>query len=573
MGKPPAPEPTPTPRPRRKWLRRLGVAALAGGVLLVIAGGLLFTPAAGVILRPKLEKELGVQAIGGSLRLDLGGDIIIRNVTFRTPQGPDNPKGDAARFLTIERGQILLWWRGKLRGQSLVRRVEVFDASVRLTKPFDDFDLNILAIEPPERKGSAGGQLPSIIVHKASVLLGEHNADGNITELRTLPMVFSLRASRSQAGAYDVTAFEDPSLSTSAKPIRFEGKIGPDGFSGKVGGIDMADFPPTTIPQQLREVYTELSVGGRTRGATVRYDQALDVLELVLDFQESSPFPAPFTEDSSIAAQLNLRLPVPTDEQGTLRPLIPASGSGLIRLVQRPAPRTGQIVPWRSVQAPPEPGEPTPGKRTLMIEGRLRSTIEDARASIDVNMWLGGAEPLYEFEVATLEPYTMGPDTPWLRRPAPVLQKISHIIDLLQPAGTLSFHARASQVAEGHGVRQQVKGSGTLRNGSMRFEYFPYPVQNVNGGIELDNGRISLVGLRGSTPSGAQVLASTTISLDQIATGVDVDVRAFGVPYDDTMRETLDAVAPEIREIILNEAALAELKRSGLIRSPDQPGR
>lgn len=557
----------------RWWLKRL-LAVVALVVLMAVAGaGLLLTPAAGVIIRPQLERALGVRAEGGSLRLNLSGDIVIRNVTFLTPEGPGQPQGDAARFLTINRGQILLWWRAKLRGQALVRRVEVFDSSVRLTKPLDDFDLNILAIEPPQGDGAASQPLPSIVVHKASVLLGEHNADGDVSELRTLAMIFSLRASREQEGAYDVTAVEDAALSSSVKPIRFEGRIGPDGFSGKLGSIDLADFPPETIPQQLRDAYTDLAAGGRTRGATVRYDQALDVLELVLDFQQSSPFPAPFSDDSTIAAELNLRLPVPTDEQGTLQPLIPASGSGLMRLVQRPSPRTSQIVPWRSLQAPAEPGEPGPGKRTLMIQGRLQSTIEDARVSLDVNMWLGGAEPLYEFEVATLEPYSMGPETAWLGRPAPVLGKISQIVELLQSRGTVSLFARASQVADGNGVRQQVAGSGTLRNGSLRFKYFPYPVQNVSGSLEIDNGRISLVGLRGNTPSGAQVLASTTITLDKVATGVEVDVRAFGVPYDNTMRETLDRIAPEIREIILNESALAELRSQGLVRGQNQPGR
>lgn len=557
----------------RRWVRRLLLGFVMLGLLALGGAGLLLTPAAGVILRPQLEQALGVRAHGGSLRLNLSGDVVIRNVTFLTPEGSNKPRGEAARFLTIDRGQILLWWRARLRGQALVRRVEVFDASVRLTKPVDDFDLNILAIEPPQGGTGPSGPLPSIVVHRASVLLGEHNAEGDIAELRTLPMVFSLRASRDMDGAYDVTAVEDAALSTSARPIRFEGRIGPDGFSGKLGSIDMSDFPPHTIPQQLRDVYAELAVGGRTRGATVRYDQALDVLELVLDFQDASPLPAPFADDSDISAELKLRLPVPTDEQGTLRPLIPASGSGILRLVQRPSPRTNPIVPWRNLQAPPEPGEPEAGKRTLMIEGRLSSTIEDARVSLDVNLWLGGAEPLYKFEIATLEPYAMGPDSAWLRRPAPVLSKISQIVDLLQSGGTVSLFARASQIAEGNGVRQQVSGSGTIRNGSLRFRYFPYPVQNVSGSLEIENGRIGLVGLRGNTPSGAQVLASTTITLDEVATGVDVDVRAFGVPYDDTMRDTLDRVAPEIREIILNESALAQLNAEGLIRGPRQSGR
>jgi hypothetical protein len=557
---------------RRRWFWRFTWLSLALGVLGATVLGMLFTPAAGVVLRPKLEQELGVRTEGGTLRLDLGGDIIIRNVTFSTPPGEGAPVGDAAEFLTIKHGRILLWWRGKLRGQSLVRRVEVFDADVTISKPIDDFDLNILAIKPPAG-GGGGGPLPSILVHRARVLLGEHDRLGEVIELRTLPMVASLRSSRDEPGAYNVTAFEDPKLSASAKPLRFEGRLGPSGFSGRLGGIDMADFPPQTIPAQLRETYTELAMGGRTRGATVRYDRELDVLELVLDFQETSPFPAPFAEDSDIPARLDLRIPVPTDEAGSLAPLIPASGSGQLRLVQRPAPTRGGGVAWMAIQAPQEPGETGPGKRTFMIEGRLDSTIEDADVNIGMRLWLGGATPLYEFEVATAEPYEFDLATPWLHRPSPVLEKVSKILDMLEPAGTVSLIARVAQVADGQGVRQSVEGRGSIRDASMRFEHFPYPVGGVSGSIELDDGQIRLVGLRGVTPSGSQVLASTTITLDPVATGVDVDVRAFGVPYDDTLRQTLDQVAPEIREIILNEDALASAYREGLIRKPGQSGR
>ncbi|OAB63729.1 hypothetical protein AY599_04685 [Leptolyngbya valderiana BDU 20041] len=568
--------PQATPRARlRRWFVRfvllMCLAAIAGAVAI----GLLLTPAAGVILRPKLEQELGVRVEGGSLKLDMGGDIIIEGVTFRTPEPTDalDPRGEASRFLHVKRGRILLGWRGKLRGGALVRRVEIFDANVRLTKPLEDFDLNILAVEPPTSQSAGAGSLPSIIVHHASVLLGEHDGSGNIFELRTLPIVASLRSSRESPGAFDVTAFEDAKLSTSVKPLRFEGQLGPDGFSGTLGGIDMADFPPDTIPLQLREVYEELRVGGRTRGATVRYDQSTDVLELVLDFQASSAQPAPFEEDSAIDARLDLRVPVPVDEAGTLRPLIPTSGSGRVRLVQRPAPESGDSISWRTLQAPSEPGESSPGKRTLMVEGSLTSTIEDLKVNIDLQLWLGNAEPLYEFQVATLEPYAFTTDAPWLSRPTPVLEKVSQVLEMFEPAGTVSLSARVAQVAQGEGVRQEVSGRGTIRDAGMQFEYFPYPVSGVSGSIEIDDGTIGLMNLRGATRAGTPVAASTIITLDEVATGVDVDVRALGVPYDDTLRQTLDAVAPEIRQIILNEDALANLYTQGLAREPGTPGR
>ncbi|MFI4915721.1 MAG: AsmA-like C-terminal region-containing protein [Phycisphaerales bacterium JB060] len=571
-------EPKTEARPRsrlRRWVWRCAWVLFISGLLGATAVGLLLTPAAGIVLRPKLEQELGVRAEGGTLKLDMGGDIIIRDVTFRTPEPSDEtgPRGEASRFLTVKRGRILLGWRGRLRGGTLVRRVEIFDADVRLTKPLDDFDLNILAIDPPARSGPGGGPLPSILVHHASVLLGEHNSGGDITELRTLPIVASLRNSRETPGAFDVTAYEDPKLSSSSKPLRFEGSVGPEGFSGTLGGLDMVDFPPSTIPMQLRDVYEELQIGGRTRGATLKYDRQTDVLELVLDLQAGSPLPAPFAEDSDIDAHLDIRVPVPVDEAGTLKPLIPTSGSGRLRLVQRPPPESNRGVSWRGVQATAEPGEPGLGKRTFMIEGSLNSTIEDLSVHTDMRLWLGNAEPLYEFEIATLEPYAFSTDAPWLERPTPLIGKISNILGMFEPRGVISLSARAAQVSDGDTVRQEVDGRGTIRDGAMRFEYFPYPIVGVSGSIEIEDGAIRLVGLRGSTPAGTPVIASTTITLDEIATGVEVDAQAFGVPYDDILRQTLDDVAPEIREILLNESALAELYEWGVVRRPGTQGR
>lgn len=555
----------------RRWLVRCLVLALAMVVLSCVGVLLLLTPAAGLVLRPQLESQMGVLLEGGTLRLDSSGDVVIKGVDFRTRPGPGAPVGESSRFLTIEDGRILLGWKGAFRGQPLVRRVDIFDAQVRLSKPVDDFDLNILAIAAP--KGGSGGALPGIVVHRASVLLGEHDSTGAIQALRTLPLSASLRGSRARPGTYDVSAHEVAALSTSVRPLRFEGSLGPDGFSGRLGAFDMADFPPEAIPVQLREFYRELAIGGRARGATLRYDRGSDVLELTLDVLSGATEPAPFPEDSSLDARLDLRLPVPTDEAGTLRPLIPASGSGKVKLVQRPAPEAGRGVAWRDVQAAQEPGEPGLGRRTLMLEAALDSTIEDAHVRLDARVWLGGAEPLYQFTVDTAEPYVFGPDTAWLQRPSPVIGKIREVLAMFEPSGTVEFGARVSQVAHAGGVRQRVEGGGTFRDASMRYEKFPYPVRGITGDIVLDDGQVRLENIKGRTAGGGEALSAVTIRIDEVATGVDVDVQAFNVPYDDTLRQALDDVAPAIRRIALNEDALRGLIARGIVRGPGMPGR
>lgn len=557
----------------RRWLVRCTLLALVLMVLACVGASLLLTPAAGLVLRPQLERQLGVLLEGGTLRLDFSGDVVLKGVGFRTLPGPDAPVGEAARFLTIRDGRIVLGWRKAARGQPLVRRVDIFDADLRVSKPLEDFDLNILAIDPPMADGGAGGTLPGIYVHRAYVVLGEHDPSGHVTALRSLPLSASLRSSLERPGTYDVSAVEIATLSTSTRPLRFEGNLGPNGFSGRLGAFDMADFPPESIPQQLRDFYRELAIGGRTRGATVRYDQSTDVMELTLDVQAGTNEPAPFAEDTGIDARLDLRLPVPTDEAGTLRPLIPASGSGKVKLVQRPAPVGGKGVAWRSVQAADEPGEAGIGRRTLMLEASLTSTIEDARVGLKARVWLGDGEPLYQFDVETLEPYSFGPETAWLHHPSPVIEKVRDVLGTFEPKGTLSGSARVSQVAEGGGVRQRVAGGGTFRDAAMRYEAFPYPVGDVSGDIVLDDGQVRLENIRGKTPSGAAVLGDVTIRIDEVATGVEVDIRAFNVPYDATLKEALDDVSPAIREIALNEDALERLMAQGIVREPGRPGR
>lgn len=557
----------------RRLLVRCSLVLVMLVVLVCVFASLLLTPVAGLVLRPKLEAQLGVRVEGGTLRLDTSGDILLKNVDFLTPHADNAPKGQAARFLTVRDGRIMLGWRGSARGQPLVRRIDIFNAQVRLSKPLEEFDLNILAIDPPQGAGAAVGVLPGIVVHQADIVLGEHDAAGDISVLRSLPITASLRSSRDRPGTYDVTALEIASQSTSVRPLRFEGNLGPDGFSGRLGAFDMADFPPEAIPRQLREFYRELAVGGRARGATLRYDQISDVLEVSLDVQAHTPEPAPFPDDSMVNARLDLRLPVPTDETGTLRPLIPASGSGKVRLVQRPTPGQGRDVAWRGVQAANEPGETGLGRRTIMLEASLDSTIEDARVRLDARVWLGGGEPLYEFTVGTLEPYTLGPQTPWLHRPSPVIDKIREVLAKFEPAGTVELNARVSQVADGVGVRQRVVGTGQIRDATVRYEHFPYPAGDITGDIVFDDGQIRIENIKGKTTGDGVALATVTITIDQAATGVDIDILAFNVPYDDTMRRTLDEVAPEIREIALNEDAYRGLIQNGIVRQPGSPGR
>ncbi|MEO1007771.1 MAG: AsmA-like C-terminal region-containing protein [Planctomycetota bacterium] len=558
------------PRRGKRWLRRAIVAVLVGIALLVGGALAMLSPLAGVVLRPQLATQLGVDVRGGSLRLTTSGDIEISNATFVVPNGrPGIVIGDAARVLTVRRGVITLDWRGRSGGGPLVERVDLFDAVVRVSKPLDRFDLNILDIRPPA--GGAGGPLPSVVVHRADLVLAEHDGTGDMTTLRELPITATLSPSADRTGAYDIELREDATRSTSAQPIKFAGMLRPDGFSGRVGALDIADFGPETIPLQLRELYTELRLAGRTRGARVFYDETTDVLEVVLDVRGGGS-PAPFAEDAATPARLELHIPAPVDEAGTLRALIPASGSGTVRLVQRPAPRGVTPVPWQSVQATPEPGEPGVGTRRLYIEGDLDTTIEDLACDLDFRIWLGGGEPLYSFGLESRDEYAFTPDAPFFDVDNEILGKLGELFEDLGVEGGIEFAASAAQVADGAGTRQIVEGSGLIRRGKLRYAQFPYPVMDVDGLITIRGGIIELQDVQGRTPAGSPVAASGRILLDEEATGVDLTIEAFSAPFDQTLRETLDAVSPAIREIVMNEAALAERREAGLLRAPGSPG-
>jgi len=563
-----APRRTPG-RGRRRLLRRLGLGCVGGLVVLALLAGAMLTPLAGLVLRPQVGAALGLTVRGGTIRMTLDGAIELRNTDFVIPADTkgDAPTGKAAVLLELRHGRIGLDWAGP---GPLVGRVDLHDGLLRVSKPLDGFDLNILHVRPP---AGGGGALPAVRVHRVDLALAEHDPAGATTVLRTLPVRASLLPDRDRPGAYRVTAYEDPARTRSAAPLRFEGSLSPDGFEGKLGAFDLGDFPPKTIPSQLRQVYADLRVGGRVRGAQVFYDEKLDVLELLLDVHGLAAFPAPFADDTGTPARLDLLVPVPVDQAGTLVPLVPASGGGTVRIVQRPAPGSGTPVGWREIQAPPEPGVPGLGERTILVQCDLDGAIEDLRCDIGLNAWLGGTgQPLYEFEVATQSPYTFRPDAQWLDHENETVRGIASLVDDLGVGGEVNLDVRVAQVIREGRVVQTAQGRGDIRDATLRHSEFPYPVGQISGSFLIRDGRVVLPQLRGATPAGTAVLASGAITLDDRATGVDLTIRAFGVPFDDTLTATLDRVSPDIRRIILNPDAMAALDQSGVPGGERAPG-
>lgn len=117
------------------------------------------------------------------------------------------------------------------------------------------------------------------------------------------------------------------------------------------------------------------------------------------------------------------------------------------------------------------------------------------------------------------------------------------------------------------------KGNIDIRNASICYNTFPYPLTGVRGLIRFDDQKIELINFRGRGPSGTQLSIKCTIVLEPSENaGVTAEVAGLNLPIDDYL---YNALAPKHRHLIDNlfshdhYASLTD-EKEGLIASTKQ---
>ncbi|MFG0285300.1 MAG: hypothetical protein ACF8R7_12850, partial [Phycisphaerales bacterium JB039] len=533
------------PRKRRRRLRRVLIAI---GLLAALLGAATLTPLAGLYLRPIIgPRLLGVKLQGGSLRFTLGGDLLITGADFRIEPPPGSQlRGEATRFLRVEQMRIALAPSALLGPGELVQSVTVSDAEVLVAKPVDGYEINLLEIARGGATRPSGPlRAPGVQVERATLTLAEYDASGAITPLRTMRVTAGVR--REEAGRYSIWVREldeGPSAGV-ARPIQFDGVIdgavpGQGMFSGALGGVDLADWPPEAIPLELREDYRRFAPSGALRSASFVYDEAAGAFRLSLDLAGARPGERP----------VRFVMPLGSREDGQPDLIVPVEATGRMRAIWR-----DDGVSWARAGASPPVGD---AAHDWNLSAQLTGSLLAAPCAVDIEYWFGDPrEPAYyAVEANSARPVPLDPERWAGRAPEAILDEVRRF-DIDGAGDVWLLAGRDADTPE------FVETGLHVRDATATYRHFRYPVEQISGDIVFRNRDVS-IGLAGRTPAGAPARVDGTVRVGDAVT-MDVKLSVRGAAYDQVMIDALNDRSEHITELLFNDEGLDDWRQRGLV--------
>lgn len=532
----PSPQPqahTPS-RGRRLW-RRVRIPAL---VLVVCVAGLMLltnSPLTGALVLPQLSKRLNADVTAESVRVGLDGVVRLRGVRASAP-GVDGP---AAAFAEARAIDVALAWPAALVGAGSVRSVELTEPLIRVSQSMETGGLNIAGLALPKGAGRVSpADIPRVTVVGGTLELGEHTStayrwlkriaiDGDITPVPD-----------PQGGGYRVSLIERERSRPEGRAsgdagISIEGRIAQAGLALTLRGVDMKDWPASTVPTPIRPQWERLALEGR-------------LSEVVFSYAFAG---SPIVQASLDGVALNLPLP----EEG-------APGTG--EAVTLPA---GKFLRVRD----------TSGQlvfTTDQIRGSLEGRIEEVPYHIDVTWQGADVNAPFEIVLTSLQ-YNLAKDSAVLRY---VPQTVRRRLDQFSnPTGLVDARVVISRgpPADGLPAEVKVKGQMDFTNAVSSFQDFPYEFRELSGRAIFDDDSILFENITGRAESGATVSARVYVAPLTHDAGVEVEVEVKGMSLlDPAFRRGLGPERARLIDAVLDPRRAAELINAGRLREPGAPG-
>ncbi len=518
-------------RRRRRW----------GRIVLVVAALVIVVTQSGVlkyVALPRLRSMLGCDASSGRVFVGLNGSLVINDLQLRVP----GVAGEAGRFFRAPKAVLRPDWGALLRGRPRLDSLRIDGATVRVSQGADR-SLNVMGLsfgDGAVRPGAMPARLPEIELRDALLQFGEHNGAvysplatmrvaGTLIGSPDSPGVYAIDLAEVRPGGADGASIEGEA----ATGMRLQGSLDTGNETGRIvlRHVDLSDWSERTAPEQAREIWRQIAVRGAISAATFSYGPDLGV---VTDFElEGVDLNIPIPADSMPGRSVDGPTPEPS--------LLAMRGvSGRLRF--RPDGLSAELQGWI---------EDLPCAVTLSTKGYSRNAAIEC--VIDAQEFDLG-------EKSGLLPFAPEPVHQLLRRFSGPTARISANIRV----------TRAAPSPDGSGGRIESIGSVKLENGRMRYESFPYPVEQVRGLIEFTSDRISLVGISGVGPTGARFIASGTVEPDMEGPAIDLLIDGFGIPFDEHLLAALRDIGHDEVARIFNQQAYDRLVAAGLIRTPAQ---
>lgn len=538
------PPPARQRRSRHRWFWRGLFLAITLPVLLWLL--LTHSPITKRLILPPLSRALGLEVDAAAVRVTLAGQVVFRELTARVP----GVAGPAGQFLAVPRAVAHIDWVAALRGRSDAAREVVFtEPLVIISQATTDASLNVARLATARRPAApapgvpAPGVpapaatplvLPTITLYNASIELGEHTQT-SYTPLKRLTLNGQLVPDPDTPGQHSFVLRQAQTIAAvRAGPLdpsfRILGAFGPAGVTARLSNFSLADWPPSSVPSSIRNVLEELQLTGDVPTATFS-----------------------FTPDAGVAAELTLRgvamnLPVAPDPEFTALQQ-PIMGPPMRNLRMRSV--DGTIVFARDSIAARVAGlvEDLPYKVTLRYDG----TTTDSPFELEF-----AAENFRIDRSPALLPYAPQAVRTWLRTFSSPTAVVTARVSL----------SRASVIPGQKPAPLRVNGRVDLQQGTAAYDRFPYAFSNINGSFLFDNESLEIVGMVGSSPSGATLNARARISPLDDSAEVKVVVNVRNAPIDRAMAEAFGQGDSNLIDALFNSRAYQQLVAQGLIRTP-----
>jgi hypothetical protein len=513
-------------RPRRRLKKRHVALAL---IALLVALSLFITRS-GVLklaVLPALESALGCDATARSVRVSLGGEVVISDLRLDVRGVP----GPAASFLDAPRVVARISWGSVLSGEPRVTQLRLIRPTLRVSQHRETLAINLANLDPGGGAGAGAGSPPAIDLVDASIELGEHT-DGSYAPLSTLVMGGRLKRSTEEEEVF--------LLSLEERPIspRLRAELGADAdgrvvvtgrvdterrsVSARVGGIDLAEWSRRRMPSSFQPVWERLAVSG-------------SIPEVQLDF-----FPESGARAVVSLADVRMSVPAPTFD---------AAGRSL---------ESERLLAMSGVSG-------TVAMSREGVEAHLRGLVEDLAIRVDFDLAgltldapMVGRFSVDEFLLE--ERPRLLPFAPPIARQ--VLERFGG------PTARVSGEVRIEREALGGAF--DYEGVFELADGEGRYELFPYPLTDISATFVFDQDRFEIVGLSGRGQGDAQVLASGSIAPPGDGARVHLEINAIDVPLDDVFRDSMPEDRRQVFDVLFDRDAYERLEALGLLRSPER---
>lgn len=515
-------------RVRLKRVRRHMLRVFIVLLALAVVGGVGVTLGRHAILRavlkPRIERALGVEFTEGRFYATLGGEVRIDGPVWRAPGVP----GEAGAVFTAERltAQLNVATLIVGAGPSAISDIEAIRPVIRLSQDVATGGLNLDPIvrhttgaQAPA--GPAGVVPPSLRIVDGALEFGEHLGD-DYTPLAQLRVEGVLEPPAPGEPVYELTLTE---VTDQQRPaMLFTGAIDLERSTASLTmrNLDLSNFDPRAAPSRVRELWSRLAIEGMAPRTQFHYS------------------PGGGVEAEFELAGVNLTTPAPLAISADAGPdsLRMQGVDGFIRF-----DRTG-------------------------LRADLAGRVEDVDLRVELATEGFDVEGAFPFEASVnIEPFFFREGARAALFAPPEAQEI--IALFLGPQalvrGEVRIHRAAGEAGNVGDIA--VEGRVTFDDGQMAYADFPYPIRDISGEVRFDTSGVQLRNLRGFGATGAFVTAEGEVIGYDAAAGLDIRIKAVETPVDDVLARAMPDDWRPIIDGLIDRDAYDRLRAAGLLQS------